>query len=405
VFLPRLVDSLNADDYVRDESRIRSLVTLYALELTGSFLGLLLIVVLTPAKMRYILTVHLLGLIVLTCFWAGARWRLFLAVLAPLPVLYLVFFSVLDRASISYFYKAKAGLRRVQFLASEFSPYQRVDIFDGWREDRPSTYLYLNGNLFYGSTRLNQHNLFVAILPNLLVPHPSNALVIGGGSLDNARYLAPRVQRLRIVELDPTVVRLSRQHIQERRNGFPTNWDLIIDDGKHYLGVYQGPPFDVISVDVPIPTFLQTAMLHSDRFFALARSRLVPGGVFSISLSGEYSPGRRSGHPGALAHRVMAGLLKNFRHVKVIGADRHHYAWASDAPLAFTANDVTSRMMDFLSTSRAGDRFGTPEISFLNDDEVRSRAQGFAPIGEADMQIVLRLSINKLRDRFYAAGE
>ena len=407
VFLPRLIDSTDDESRTPGHRPRHWLVTLYATEILGSLVGLALVVVLSPANMRYILSLHLAGLGVLTFLWARARWRFFVPALAALPALYLVCFPALDRASISYFYRYRSELQRVDVLASEFSPYQRVDIFNGHEKQGMATYLYLNGNLFYGTSILNQHNLFVSILPNLMVPHPSNALVIGGGSLDNARHLAPRVGRLRIVELDATVVRLSREHIQERRGGFPTNWDLTLDDGKHFLGVYDGPLFDVISIDVPVPTFLQTAMLHSDRFFALARTRLAPGGVFSISLSGTYYAGGPSLNPrqSHLAHRVMAGLLKNFRHVTVVQGAGRDYAWASDRPLAFTSKEVFSRAVAFVEESGTKDEFKLPEFRFLEESEVRSRAKGFAPVGEADMQIALRMSINKLMTRFYDTGE
>src|SRR5262249_47375763 len=154
---------------------------------------------------------------------------------------------------LEHFYQHRKGFRDVELVASEFSPYQRVDIFDGIYKEGRSRYLYLNGNLLYGSRVLNHHNLLVSILPNLLVPHRSSALVIAGGSLDAARYLVPRVGPLRVVEIDETVVRLAREHIQGPRGGFPAaGWDLTVDDGKHFLGTWDGPPFDVISVDVPM---------------------------------------------------------------------------------------------------------------------------------------------------------
>ena len=103
--------------------------------------------------------------------------------------------------------------------------------------------------------------------------------------------------------------------------------------------------------------------------------------------------------------RVMAGLLKNFRHVTVVQGAGRDYAWASDRPLAFTSKEVFSRAVAFVEESGTKDEFKLPEFRFLEESEVRSRAKGFAPVGEADMQIALRMSINKLMTRFYDTGE
>ncbi|HEY2952194.1 MAG TPA: hypothetical protein VGK40_06415 [Verrucomicrobiae bacterium] len=407
VFLPRLIQSAAAGAGNGRERRQWWLVKLYATEIGGGLAGLLLAVLFTPANMRLILTTHLAGLVVLVALGSGSSWRRVFALLAPLPALYLGFAPALDRATLSYCYEQKLSISWVNFLASEFSPYQRVDIFEQRLRNGTNIYLYLNGNLYYGSPLLYRHNLFVSILPNLMAPRPSNALVIGGGSLDNARYLAPRVGRLHVVELDQTVVRLTREHIQERRGQFPTNWSLTIDDGKHFLGNYDGPPFDVISIDVPMPTFLQTAMLHSDRFFALARTRLAPGGIFSVSLCGTCSAEKPGDRPGAarVSNRVMAGLLKNFRHVIVMRSDDRDFAWASDAPIPFAADQLLARATEFVKETRTLHYFGTFEIELLDPKEVRSWAQGYAPIGEADMQVVLRLSISKLMDSYFEDSE
>ena len=404
VFLPRLIQSLDSGEPDRAADPGRRLVRIYATEILGSIAGLLLSVALTPARISLILTAHLCGILGILYLCASGRQRtLVKIVLIPLAAAYLYLYPTLDRASLEYFYQHKRGLRRVSLLASEFSPYQRVDLFEGTQGSGTSTYLYLNGNFFYGETALNQHNLLVSILPNLMIPHPSNALVVAGGSLDCARYLAPVTGQLRVVEIDETVARLARRHLQEPRGGFPTNWELVIDDGKHFLGNWSGPPFDVISVDVPIPSHLQTAMLHSERFFRLARGRLAPGGIFSIALSGSYSEGLSSVDDGLshLGNRVVAGLLKTFPRVAVVRANGRAFAWASDAPLPFTIDQLRARLDAFLASSGARGGFGTPTVELLDDATVHARAEGFSPIGDADMQVVLRLSTNKLLRRFY----
>jgi predicted membrane-bound spermidine synthase len=400
VFLPRLIAGLDRGS----DGAAPPLVKLYATEIAGGAAGLLLTVVLTPARLRWILTIYLAVLVALLVLLATRRRALRAALLAPIPIVYALCYPSLNLKSIAYYYEWAHDFGDPHMLASELSPYQRVDVFSNVnKEGKTVHWLYLNGSLLYGSRGLHEHNLFVSILPNLVLGRATNALVIAGGSLDNARYLAPRVGHLRMVELDETVVRLTREFIQEPRGGFPTNWDLTIDDGKHFLGTWQGPQFDVISVDVPIPSYIQTAMLHSDRFFALARSRLAPGGIFSISLSGELDERDPDPASGAsfLSHRVMAGLAKNFRHVTVVRHGDRDFAWASDADLGLTAPRVKEAIDRLGAELGDDDPFGRPDVELLDEGEARRRAARFEPIGEADMQVVLRLSLNKLYRKYY----
>ncbi len=402
VFLPRLVDAPETMG-ARFAGGERRLVPLYATELAGSAAGLLVAVVLTPARMGIILALHLMGLFGLLILCAGERRLLYARLLVPVGVGYAVLFSALDRVTLERYYEERRGFAEVRMLASEFSPYQRVDIFEGtWHSGKKERHLFLDGNQLYGSTSLHQHNLFVSILPNLVLKRPTNALVVAGGSLDAARYLAPRVRHLRVVEIDEAVTRLAREHLQAPRGGFPEGWDLIIDDGKHFLGTWEGPGFDVISVDVPMPTHLQTATLHAERFFALARRRLAPGGIFSISLSGNFSPpDKNDPYAVPLEQRVAAGLVASFPHVIVVQTPDASFAWCTEAPLAVTDEAIREAIVAFERESGTEGEFGRPPVRILDEVATKARAAGYAPIGEADMQIVLQLSIRKLHEKYY----
>ncbi|MBI2514106.1 MAG: hypothetical protein HYV96_19205 [Opitutae bacterium] len=406
VFLPRLVAEFPTGDGTA------ALVRCYAAELAGGALGLALVLVVTPGRMALLLTLHLGGLLALLLIFARARptgWLLFV-----LPPMYFAAWPALDRASLESYFARVHRLRDPVVLASEFSPYQRVDLLRVETARGPAPYLYLNGNLLYGTRALNQHNLLVTLLPRFAAGAvhggaPLHTLVVAGGSLDCARYLAPLPGRLHVVEIDATVTRLTRALIQEPRGGFPTNWDLTIDDGKHFLGAWAGEPFDAIAVDIPVPTHLQTALLHSERFFALARSRLRAGGVFSVSLAGRLSaqvPGD-SAVSGQLAHRIVAGLRATFPHVAVVRGEFVDFAWASDRPLDALVAAAPGELDRFLAADETRPRtFGTPRrLQFIAEDVVARRADGFAPIGEADLQLVLRLSWRKLQRRFFATAE
>lgn len=405
VFLPRLVAEFPSDDTA-------ALVRCYAAELAGGALGLALVLVVTPGRMALLLALHLAGLLALLLIFLRTRpigWLLFV-----LPAMYFAAWPALDRASLASYFARMHRLREPVVLASEFSPYQRVDLLRVETTRGPSTFLYLNGNLLYGTRPLHQHNLLVSFLPRFAAGAvrggaPLQTLVVAGGSLDCARYLAPLPGKLHVVEIDATVTRLTRTHIQEPRGDFPKNWQITIDDGKHFLGTWSGEPFDVIAVDIPVPTHLQTALLHSERFFALARARLRAGGVFSVSLAGRLNaqvPGGPDA-PGRLAHRIAASLRAVFPHVAVVRGEFTDFAWASDRPLDALLAAAPDELERFIAADEGRPRtFGTPrQLQFLDEALVARRADGFAPIGEADLQLVLRLSWRKLQRRFFSTPE
>lgn len=404
IWVPRLVSEARSGTEGGDGS---ALTRLYAAEIAGGCLGLLIVLIVTPARIAMILAIHLTGLIALVLFFARPR-RAALALFA-LPLLYFATWSSLDRWSLEYYYRHVHSYDDATVIVSELSPYQRIDIIDVPGKTRATTYLYLNGNLLYGTRSLHMHNLMLSILPNLVARRaPTRALVIGGGSLDSARYLAPRVRSLDVVEIDEAVTRLARKHIQEPRGNFPTNWRLTIDDAKHFLGNSKGEPFDVISVDIPIPTHFQTAMLYSDRFFELSHSRLKSDGIFSISFASALQPRPPTVSDLTfpdLANRIAAGLLHNFKHVIAVRVGDNYFAWASDElhGLPGSAAEVQARMDKFLD-EEPGRReiLGSPRIALLDEMTVERCAKGFSPIGEADAQIVLRLSLTQLYYRFYA---
>src|SRR5262249_19842195 len=109
VFLPRLVDAV--DEGPRDPAAsARRLVPLYATELGGGILGLLVSVVLSPARMSLVLTLHLAGIVALVLLWVEPSRRASLArLLVPLPAIYLALFSTLDRKSLEHFYQHRKG--------------------------------------------------------------------------------------------------------------------------------------------------------------------------------------------------------------------------------------------------------------------------------------------------------
>ena len=170
------------------------------MEIAGGLFGLVAIAVITPARMQFLLALHLLLLVVLVLVLFDVRRRE-AWLLAALPAPYLVLWAAIDRPTLAFYYAKAHGLRDTEVIASEFSPYQRVDLIGATTRSRPVIYLYLNGNLLYGSRSLHQHNLLGSIAPNLMIGPDSRAAAVqaqidafvGGLPEGEAQFGVPRI--------------------------------------------------------------------------------------------------------------------------------------------------------------------------------------------------------------------
>jgi spermidine synthase len=173
--------------------------------------------------------------------------------------------------------EAPAGL-----VFSRDTVYHRITIWD----DGPLRYLKLDDFVHSGLDREQpQHTVYpYAVymhLPRLFVEEPGRVLTIGlGGGTIPSRWVAdyPSVT-MDVAELDPEVVAATARYF-----GVASGDRLRIgaEDGRQHLRTVT-TPYDVILIDAylinAIPFHLATL-----EFFALAKSRLAPGGMLAIDV-------------------------------------------------------------------------------------------------------------------------
>jgi hypothetical protein len=95
-------------------------------------------------------------------------------------------------------------------------------------------------------------------------------------------------------------------------------------------------------------------------------------------------------------------LVATFPHVTVVRSDENDFAWCGDLPFPLEAAEVEKRMKACLDLDpRLSADVGEPDISFVDPAIVKACAAGCEPIGEADMRMVLRMSLSKLYYRYY----
>ena len=124
----------------------------------------------------------------------------------------------------------------------------------------------------------------------LSCPEPENILLLGGcaGGIINETLKYP-VKKITYVELDPLLIKLLKE--------FPTNTTLrelndprvivVNTDASMFLR-FQSPQraYDVIILNLPLPSTLQLNRFYTAEFFRAAASCLKPQGVLLLSLPG-----------------------------------------------------------------------------------------------------------------------
>lgn len=122
-------------------------------------------------------------------------------------------------------------------------------------------------------------------LTTLVAESPRRVLVIGCGAgvTAGAVSIDPRVETETIVEIEPIVPSAVLAHFGDHNEGvlLDPKVRVVIDDGRHHL-LSAGETYDAITSDPLDPWVRGAAALYTREFFELVKSRLRPGGVFTL---------------------------------------------------------------------------------------------------------------------------
>ncbi|HET7835216.1 MAG TPA: polyamine aminopropyltransferase, partial [Variovorax sp.] len=186
-----------------------------------------------------------------------------------------VAFALADR--ITTLAEDKFYQDRVVF--SESSPYQRIVVTRGAAGHR----LFLNGNLQFAER--DEYRYHEALVHPVMAAHgaPRKVAVLGGGDGMAVREILkyPSVESVTLVELDPNMTRLFRDHeTLAALNGHSLaspKLKIVNTDAFQWLQ-QAGEVFDVIVVDFPDPTNFAIGKLYTSSFYALLDQRLAASG-------------------------------------------------------------------------------------------------------------------------------
>jgi spermidine synthase len=349
-----------------------SLTALYAAELSGALLALVL-VALSPS---YRVTLALSSAAAILALHLGLRRPLLSLVAAASATAMAIAYPRLDDAAARLYYAGYHGRRGPQIVETWYSPYQRIDVVDDIQGRRS---LYLDGVFFFRSNSADEHNRALAYVPGLLHPGRGPALVIGSGSFSSAAYLRYLGYDVTVVELDEAVARIGFARFGEVHGLAPGAIDVRIEDGRRFLAETSAS-FDVIAVDVPAPYNLRTALLHTPGFYRLAASRLRSDGVVALSLCGSADD--------PVGREIAAAAAQVFPSVVAVESAPGIAHLYGGAPLPFSAQDVAAALA----------QAAPPGARLRTDAEVRAMIQGVEPLTEARLLPVLVLARDALED-------
>ncbi|WP_295856920.1 polyamine aminopropyltransferase [uncultured Xylophilus sp.] len=166
---------------------------------------------------------------------------------------------------------------RIVFAAA--SPYQRIVVTQG----RGGHRLFLNGNLQFAER--DEYRYHEALVHPAMAAHgaPKRVAVLGGGDGMAVREILkyPSVEQVTLVELDPHMTGLFRDHATlARLNGgalASPKLRVVNTDAFGWLERTE-ETFDVIVVDFPDPTNFAIGKLYTQSFYALLGQRLAASG-------------------------------------------------------------------------------------------------------------------------------
>ncbi len=236
---------------------------------------------------------------------------------------------------------------------------------------------------------------WLALLPVVSRPQASSYLIIGLGGGVTLEAVPPTVDEVHLVELEPEVIRANRSMAGRRRQDplADPRVHLHVNDARSAL-VLSERRFDAIVSQPSHPWTAGASHLFTREFFALARERLRPDGVFVQWIGLAFVD-------KALLRSLLATLADVFPHVEV-------YAPPPGGALLFLAGNEPLAVEEAVERALAADREQWQRIGIrtredilaarvLDEEGVRRLAAG-APLATDARNLLQTRSPSALRD-------
>ena len=145
--------------------------------------------------------------------------------------------------------------------------------------------LLTNGHPMSSTSRQSQRYMrALAHVPLLSIDRPEAVLVIGFGvgNTAHAATLHPSIRRVEVADLSRGILEHAGLFNEFNRDVLSDpRVAVYVNDGRHHLQMQPPASYDLITLEPPPIGYAGVAALYSTEFYALARSRLKPGGYLS----------------------------------------------------------------------------------------------------------------------------
>jgi spermidine synthase len=189
---------------------------------------------------------------------------------------------------------ASIGAGRGPKTSEDFSEaverYNRVVVWQA--EGREASVALLNsgdGLSFYVNGKSDGHattdagtQIMLGMLGALLHPAPKTAFIVGLGTGESAGWLAdvPSIERVDVVEIEPSIREVARSCAQVNRNALDNpKVELILNDAREQM-LTSPAMYDLIISEPSNPYRAGVANLFTVEFYRSVSRRLNPGGLF-----------------------------------------------------------------------------------------------------------------------------
>jgi spermidine synthase len=261
--------------------------------------------------------------------------------------------------------------------------YQQITIYEGMYLGRSARFLLLDrsesGAMFLDSTDpvdlVYDYTKYYSLY-KVFTPQVRNALVLGGGAYSIPKALLQEVPDavVDVAEIEPSFLELAKRYFGAADSPRLRNF---VEDGRRFLKD-TGTRYDLIFGDVYYSYFSVPPQFTTQEFFALAKSRLRPEGVFIANMIGDLS--RRAPSLIMAEIRTFQSVFPNSYFFAVESAERTDQlqnitlvGYHSDRRVDVTAPPVTTSPDDLIRFLRykavdVGRRFELSSYPVLTDD-------------------------------------
>jgi len=176
---------------------------------------------------------------------------------------------------------------------------------------------------------------------------PKKVLIIGGGDGGSSEEALkhPSVEQVTMVEIDPDVIRVAKEHFGAVHNGVFDNPKLrvLIEDGMKFVRE-TSEKFDLIALDLNDPMGPAEA-LYGTAFFQQLRHTLAPGGALALHIG---SPVAQPARVAELAQRLNSvfRIVRPYTMFIPLYGSQWTMVVCSDKldPKSFTADEIDRRI-------------------------------------------------------------